>query len=566
MDAEGPSRIVSQANTDTESPPSATTSIFSVAKSTASSGECITSVSSVIGITGVAVSQIPSSCLPKTTPLHDSIRQIAPSAPAGNSVQTTSASRAGSGGSPGVVIPLLTQPATLANLDPSGARASNSASTLQIAFVYATRKIDTWIEEPEDSSLLKHAEDEIQRTKDYAQHFQNELGDDIPGDGSTGCSGVSLLNIVQCAIQKLEKLSADIEAGERDIDQIKNDVTDLGNTIPSLLPEEPVAEPGPEPDDDDDDEDKNSSSSDTEPSTIQQSSEGQSSTNHGSTTPSASTQSISHLLKSATRTRSLASSAASITPTTTQPPFTSSSIASEARGQYIIFASSEGADVSVLADLISTVAPVPSETTLRSVSGIVTWWLIPTKASDAAFAGLTPGDVNEIQKQAGVDTVITNRIYGTNTVSSTEGQMLTSGPPPSTISLVLETPVSAGIQPSGNAAAKRGLNEPMNGTPRVEPKVQDLEKRIDSAYHIDVQERHNPPRDDGLDVPYELRAISQPVPAAGQPLADFSELDYVMRTEAGYGTWVYVIDSGVWTSHDVRETDSTFFSLSFFSV
>lgn len=555
--SEGPSRTVGQATANTESTPSAPTSFSSVIKSSASSGECITSVSTVIGITGVAVSQLPSSCLTQTVPTHVSFTQIAPSAQTGNLVQPTSASLADSGGPLGVVIPLLTQPATFANLDPSGTRASSSASTLQVAFVYARRKIDSWIEEPEDSSLLKDAEDEIQRTKNYAQHFQDELGDAITGSGSSGCSGVSLLDIVPCAFQRLEKLSVDIEAGKRDMDQIKSDVTDLGDTIPSILPNEPVPDPGPEPDDEDDDDDENSSSSDTELSTIQQSSEEQISTNQASITPSASTESMSYQSTSATRTHSPASSAGSFTSTTTRPPSTSSSIASEARGQYIIFASSQGADVNALAGIISTVAPLPSKSKFKSVSGIVTWWLIPAKASDAVSAGLTPNDVKQIQEQAGIVTVITNRIYATNSIDSTKSQMLTSGPAPSIIPLTIDPPVSAGTKPSGNAGNKRGLDEPVNSTLPVEPIVQDLKKRMPYPYAIDAQERDRPPRWDGLDVPYELRAISQPVPTAGQPLVDFSELDYVYRTEAGYGTWVYVIDSGVWTSHEVRETHFT---------
>ncbi len=86
--------------------------------------------------------------------------------------------------------------------------------------------------------------------------------------------------------------------------------------------------------------------------------------------------------------------------------------------------------------------------------------------------------------------------------------------------------------------------------PRLDSSKSDLEVRANDEITLGTQRRSNPPATDGSDVPYELRAISQPG-IFDAPLPALSELDYVYRQEAGEGTWVYVVDSGVWADHDV---------------
>ena len=72
---------------------------------------------------------------------------------------------------------------------------------------------------------------------------------------------------------------------------------------------------------------------------------------------------------------------------------------------------------------------------------------------------------------------------------------------------------------------------------------------------VQGQDPSRPQQENEFNVPWELRAISQPKTENPQPTLD--QLNYVYLSPAGEGTWVYMIDSGVDRNHDVRMLPST---------
>ena len=62
----------------------------------------------------------------------------------------------------------------------------------------------------------------------------------------------------------------------------------------------------------------------------------------------------------------------------------------------------------------------------------------------------------------------------------------------------------------------------------------------------------NPNTDEWIDAPFELKALVMTNdPSTGRINPDLNEFDYVYRSEAGSGTWVYLVESGIDEDHPV---------------
>ncbi|KAK4697548.1 hypothetical protein P7C71_g545, partial [Lecanoromycetidae sp. Uapishka_2] len=403
-------------------------------------------------------------------------------------------------------------PATITStLNPTGIAASASASSLQIAIIYASRAIQSYIDNPEDETLQKDAEDEIERAKDLSIEFADELPDPVGGGDCGHGSGFLgfLENVVSCSEDTLDKLGDDIKGGTDDIDDLKNDLSDLGNYIQPLVPNSPPPDP-PEEDPNETDSQPSATDQDEEPSQ------------------------------------------------TSQPePFLNSKV------------------------------PSPSSVTFLEATGIIAFWGIPAEATDAALAGLTPSEVEEIKQQPGVDDVVPNAsltpdsdpdVPLTTITAATVSLATVTVQPIDTEDIVPPTGVGPPIDTaeptaSGSAAGQKRhqalYDDPMDleldarteslerrkSLPHSGPhRGERLAKRMPPPYVAGEQLRAVPPRTDGADVPYELRAVSQP---NTNPLPDFSELDYIYRIQGGRDTWGYVIDSGLRASHQEFQTGCT---------
>ena len=442
-------------------------------------------------------------------------------------------------------------------LNPTGVAASASASSLQVALIYAQRAIQNYINKPTDDNLKKLAEDEIDRAKDLSDTLADELPK--PGGGGSDCghgSGIlgALENVVSCSVDTLKKLGDDVEGGTDDIENLKNDLTDLGTYVQPLVPDEPVPDP-PEDDPHESLPQPSATQQDDQPSSQVQSSQPQSSP--ASVTSPSITSSVSQASST------LASTSAS---------------ESGPRSQYVVYAKVT-ADMNSLNSYISSIVPSPSSVTFIQATSVIAFWGVPAEATDGAIAGLTPSEVAELKQQPGIDDVVANAPLTALTDPAANGAPTSAGGP-SVITLTIQptaaddiSPATAGgpatdtAQPaqSGSPAGRKRFvpvaNKRRNAGHIIDNELDErdmslstgqdrqtkrLEKRMPPPYAVTIQERAVPPRTDGLDVPYELRAVSQP---NINPLPDLDALDYVYRVAGGQNTWAYVIDSGLLASH-----------------
>ncbi|KAK4693239.1 hypothetical protein P7C71_g4123, partial [Lecanoromycetidae sp. Uapishka_2] len=413
--------------------------------------------------------------------------------------------------------PLITAtPTTSVTVTSSG----NNASQLQVWIIYAQRAISSYIQDPTDTKLQQKAEDDIERAKNYGTELLDEHGGPDPDTSECHSSGGLLGDLVEaatCAVEGLKTVDDDVKGGEDDLDKLEyTDFPLLIAVIEPLVPGEPVPTP-PTKDPPDNGGDDGHEDSTTE-------------------------------LK------------------TTEPTTTATSSATAARTPYIIFAYPT-ADMSSLSSVFNTKVPVPSETSFLEATGVIAFWGIPSAGADAATAGLTPSEAEELQKQPGVSTIIVNAPM-TVDADPDDADATTSAPDPEYTTVIAEAdgastegPTATGTtrrrdladeaddvlsSHGGDAIAHRHSQK--DSTDHYDPT---LSKR-DNSVAIAVQERQKNPNTrryykNGEDVPYELRAISQP---NKRPLPTFAELDYAYRVEAGQGTWAYVIDSGINKFHD----------------
>ena len=252
------------------------------------------------------------------------------------------------------------------------------------------------------------------------------------------------------------------------------------------------------------------------------------------------------------------------------------------RSQYIVFAD-RSADLNSLATVLSSKAPTPSKIFFEEATGIVAYWAIPSEATDAPTAGLTSQEADAILEQPGINDVVLNVPLTVDEVSTTTPPVTTATTPTfdtltiqpladPVLTLPSDTPpdLTDVPQPVGtHAILRRDLHRAKSNlrvsldvdapkarqsrSARSEERAARLEKRLPPAVIVGIQRRSIDRTTgdyftNGQDVPYELRAVSQPNVV---PAPDLSTLDYVYRTEGGRNTWVYVIDSGVYASHSV---------------
>ena len=219
------------------------------------------------------------------------------------------------------------------------------------------------------------------------------------------------------------------------------------------------------------------------------------------------------------------------------------------RTQYVVYAS-PSADAKSINDYLQKKVAHP-ESMLYSKAddtiGLFAYWAIPGDTKDISTSGLTQSDVDDIKHQPGVDAVIANKPFATPSFSLDTA---------SATNLPENSPVTATYTKNGTNVAPTGTGSPegsgsaklRRGDPVVnEPHEGDLDKRAPKEVTVNVQRRVG----NGANVPLELRAISQPYSNNPNDLPDLSTLDYAYRPEAGQGTWVYVIDSGVNKDHQV---------------
>ena len=140
----------------------------------------------------------------------------------------------------------LSPPTLTSTLNPTGVAASASASSLQVAIIYAQRAIQKYIDDSKDNKLQSEAENEINRAKDLSITLSSELPS--PGGGVTKCgSGSGLLgllqNVVSCSKDTLNNLVDDIKGGTDVIEKLKTDLSNLGNYVQPLTPNKPVPDP-----------------------------------------------------------------------------------------------------------------------------------------------------------------------------------------------------------------------------------------------------------------------------------------------------------------------------------
>ena len=413
---------------------------------------------------------------------------------------------------PGVV------PATLTTaLDPTGAEASSSASSLQVFIIFAQRKVQKFVTDDQNIQLKDEAKDEIDRDIVFIKNMLKKF--DKPEDDGGDCTSGGLLgifHIASCTLKDLEDLDEDFGKTKVDIEQIKTDLSDLVVNVQPLVPDEPVPDP---PEEEPDDEPKTES----QPSETEK--EDQSKTDPAKTDPAK-----------------------------TDPATSRAATSSAARAQYIVFASSS-ADANSIKSMLSAKAPIPSKILFIEATGVLSAWAIPSDGTDAAVAGLSSAEVDDIEAQPGILSVVTNAAV-TDSPDPTGTDQDGSAGEPSFVTLTADGPQATGANAKRNVApvddseevwSKTRQRLRMSGrTDRHES--MDLVKRMPRQYALNVQDREDPPRTDGMDVPYELRAVSQP---NVNPLPELEELDYAWRSDFADDTWAYVVDTGIYGGHRV---------------
>ena len=222
------------------------------------------------------------------------------------------------------------------------------------------------------------------------------------------------------------------------------------------------------------------------------------------------------------------------------------------RTQYVVFAS-PSADAKSIDDYLRKKVPNTESmyySKANDAIGLFAFWGIPGDAKDILTSGLTQSEVDAIKRQPGVDAVIANKPFATSSFSLDIA---------SATKLPENSPVTATYTKTGTAVVPTGTGSPQgSGSTKLrrgasvvnEPHEGDLNRRAPTEIIVNVQNRVG----NGDNVPPELRAISQPYSNNPDDLPDLSTLNYAYRPEAGEGTWVYVIDSGVNKDHEVSHT------------
>lgn len=436
----------------------------------------------------------------------------------------------------------LSPPTLTSTLNPTGVAASASASSLQVAIIYAQRAIQKYIDDPKDNKLQSEAENEINRAKDLSITLSSELPS--PGGGVTKCgSGSGLLgllqNVVSCLKDTLNNLVDDIKGGTDVVEKLKTDLSNLGTYVQPLTPNKPVPDP-PEQD---------PNQTESQPSATQQHEE----PSNTDARPSETSRPGSSETISSTAASTVTSTGSKGSSTFT----TTSASESGSRSQYIVYAK-QSADTNSLNNFLNSKVPSPSSVTFLQATGVIAFWGIPAEATDAATAGLNASEVNDIKQQAGVDDVVLNAALKPMSDPAMP-TTTTSADSPSFVSLTVQPtdapdivaatdvapPIDTAAPPEASiskAGKKRDLprahksstsmlSTATEALERPEPWSKGdahhegtLEKRMPPPYVVDIQRRANRRRTDGLDVPYELRAMSQP---NFNPLPDLDQLDYV---------------------------------------
>ena len=219
------------------------------------------------------------------------------------------------------------------------------------------------------------------------------------------------------------------------------------------------------------------------------------------------------------------------------------------RTQYVIYASSRADAESINAYLQKKIAHPESMFYSKGDDKInlFAYWAIPGDIKDVSTSGLTQNEVDDIKRQPGVDAVIPNEPFTTSSFSlDTVSVIKLPVMNPVTITYTMNdtnvTSIDTGSSQSSESVKIRRKDPMMN-----ELHERYLNKRVPGEFTVNLQ-RSGPNEDE---VPLELRAISQPYSNNLSDLPPLSTLVYAYRAEAGEGTWVYVIDSGVKRGHQV---------------
>ena len=219
------------------------------------------------------------------------------------------------------------------------------------------------------------------------------------------------------------------------------------------------------------------------------------------------------------------------------------------RTQYVVYAS-PSADAQSINDYLQKKVAHPKSMLYSEADdeiNLFAYWAIPGDIKDISTSGLTQSEADEIKRQPGVDAVIANEPLTTspfsldNTASTIKLPIMSPGTATYTMSNTNVAPTGTGSpQGSGSAKLRRGnsvKNELYEGY---------LDKRAPSEFTVNLQR----PGHYGV-VPLELRAISQPYSNKLDNLLSLTTLNYAYREEAGEGTWVYVIVTGLNKDHRV---------------
>lgn len=425
-------------------------------------------------------------------------------------------------------------------LDPAGAEASSSAHELQTNMIIAYRAAQSYQASPSNSKSSSSAIAAVQTAAHFALLFSHKLPS-LGGVGGGGSGGpckiggnplAALFNVATCATQRLKTLATHVLHGKIP----ESDFQDLEDALPQLDPKLPIPEvlPGakpipvkdPTPQDQQKEKDEDKEEEEAKSSDLNHSS------NHdeaASTTSQAAFTTPAFTVTSKLSSQTSSFTSASLTSTS----FTSSS--SGSKTQYLVFASLK-ADANSIGSRIASAVPDPAANWYSPPddnAGGAAIWIIPQDSDAESTAGLNETQASAIQQLPGVSLVVSNDIV-TQDVEPLASAPFTGSPAYKTpFSAIEETVACNSVSPASSAA--------------LTPRRSRLERR--DGIPIEVQARANPPRTDGGDVPYELRAIVQK--EGLRPMPILQDLDYVYGPSAGAGTWVYVVDGGIDDQHPV---------------
>lgn len=436
------------------------------------------------------------------------------------------------------------------SLDPNGVEASSTAHVLQTQIIYATQAVRSWTVSPSNSASKTRAFDAVKSAESLGESFSIRLDHGGRGGGGTSnsgsCSGgnlvTKLFDTVSCALNGLDKLGSDIEGG---IDDIENDLKNLQRVLQPLDPNLPVPDAPEDPSPNIPSDTSPDTSADPSPSEPSPSSNSRMST--GSASESQSSTASTSCNSTATVSKCSAICAASSSCTTTcystiqgcsvtGTTITGFAATTASRTQYLVFASTS-ADASSINNFLSSRIEDPSAMMYLppdDSAGIAAFWAIPEDSNAGSTAGLNQSQVGDIQRQPGVSLVMTNAVYSEVPEPSLSASEVTATGTPN---FPISTPLRTGVP-----QARRDVSHPKD---LAHTEIsRSLSRRNDMLVKIQLRRPGH-----WLDVPFELRAVSQPRDFTLQPA--LADLDYIYLSPAGQDTWVYVADSGLNRNHQV---------------